>query len=93
VHARGLNSSTVLLLTQFSPPPDLEQQLFDDLLLKRNEHLLKELRERLPHADHFVVPWGAMHMPGIEKEIQKSGFKLIETHDHVSIRFGPRGKK
>src|SRR5205807_10537257 len=46
VHARGLNSGALLLLLQFSPPPDVERQLFADILLKRNEHLLKELRER-----------------------------------------------
>ena len=44
-----------------------------DILLKRNEHLLKELRERLPESDNFIIPWGAVHMPGIAKEIQKSG--------------------
>ncbi|HEX4646215.1 MAG TPA: hypothetical protein VH598_11465, partial [Verrucomicrobiae bacterium] len=87
VHSRGLNSGTLLLLMQFSPPPDVEKQLFADILLKRNEHLLKELRERLPDSDNFIIPWGAVHMPGLAKEIQKSGFHLVETHEYVSIRF------
>lgn len=88
VHSRGFNASTLLLLLQFSPPPDVEQQLFTDILLKRNEHLLKALRERLPESDDFIIPWGAVHMPGLAKEIQKSGFHLVETHEYVSIRFG-----
>jgi hypothetical protein len=88
VHARGLNSGALLLLLQFSPPPDVERQLFADILLKRNEHLLKELRERLPESDNFIIPWGAVHMTGIAKEIQKSGFHLVETREYVSIRFG-----
>lgn len=93
VHSQGLNPNTLILLAQFSPPPDLEQQLFADVLVKRNEHVLKELRERLPDSDNFVIPWGAIHMPGIAKEIQKSGFRLVETHDYVSIRFGSKGNK
>jgi len=93
VHSRGLNSSTLPLLMQYSLPPDVEKQLFVDLLLKRNEHLLKELHARLPESDNFVIPWGAAHMPGIAKDIQKTGFHLIETRDYVSIRFGRKGNK
>lgn len=93
VHAQGLNASTLLPLMQYSPPPDVEQQLLDDILLKRNVHLLQELRERLKESDHFVIPWGAIHMPGISKEIQKSGFHLVETHEYFSIRFGSKGHK
>jgi hypothetical protein len=88
VHARGMNINTLLMLLQFSPPPEAEQQLFADILLKRNEHLLKVLRERLPESDNFIIPWGAVHMPGIAKEIQKAGFHLVETREYVSIRFG-----
>jgi hypothetical protein len=88
VHARGLDINTLLMLLQFSPPPDAEQQLFADILLKRNEHLLQVLRERLPESDDFIIPWGAVHMPGIAKEIQKAGFHLMETREYVSIRFG-----
>jgi hypothetical protein len=90
VQARGLNVGTLLPLLQNSPTPDLEKQLFADILLKRNDHLLQELRERLKQSDHFLIPWGAAHMPGIAEEIQKSGFHLVETRDYVSIRFGSK---
>jgi len=93
VHARGLNASTLSVLLGYSPPPEVEQQLFADLLLKRNAHLLKELNARLPAADDFVIPWGAAHMPGIAEAIEKSGFHLAETRDYVSIRFGPNRHK
>jgi hypothetical protein len=33
------------------------------------------------------VPWGAAHMPGIAREILKSGFHLAETREYVVIRF------
>jgi len=93
VHARGLNAGTLALLVQCNPPPETQEQLFADLLLKRNEHVLKELRLRLPEAEHFVIPWGAAHMAGLSAAIQKSGFRLVETHDYVSIRFGRKGSQ
>jgi len=93
LHTRGLNPDTLSQLVQFHPTPEAQQQLFTDLLLKRNEHVLKELRTRLPDSDNFVIPWGAAHMSGLAKEIQKSGFRLVATHDYVSIRFGHKGNQ
>lgn len=87
VHARGLNPQTVQLLLRFSPEPGFEKPLMDDLLRKRNDHLLAELQKRLPRKDAFVVPWGVAHMPGIAAEIQRSGFRLQETRDYALIRF------
>ena len=87
VHAKGLNPAILMKVIQFSPSPDFEQQLFDDLLRKRNRHLVEELRSRLSQSEKFVVPWGAAHMPEIAREIQKLGFRLEETRDFTAIRF------
>jgi len=88
VHSQGVNPRTLSRLLQFSPTPEVEQQLLEDLLLKRNRHVLHELFARLPEADSFIIPWGAAHMSGLSKEIQKSGFHLVASRDYVSIRFG-----
>jgi len=93
LHTRGLNPDTLSQLLQFHPTPEAQQQLFEDLLLKRNEHLLKELWRRLPDSDNFVLPWGAAHMPGLAAAIQEAGFRLVETHNYVSIRFGHKQNK
>jgi len=87
IHAKGVNAENVLKLLQYSPAPGFEGQLFNDLLRKRNRHLLKELDERLPESKHIIVPWGAAHMPEIAERIQKLGFRLDETHEYVAIRF------
>ena len=75
-------------LMTLSPPPGFEKELFDDLLRKRNRHLLSEMQKRLPETDNIVVPWGAAHMPEIAREIQKDGFLLEESRDYPVIRFG-----
>lgn len=88
IHSRGLTSENLSRLLQFTPPPDFEKQLFDDILIKRNAHLVGEIQAHLPESDSIMIPWGVAHMPGIAKEIQKSGFRLSETHEYMVIRFG-----
>jgi hypothetical protein len=90
IHSKGLNVATLMELTTFSPPPGFEKELFDDLLRKRNRHLLNEVKARLPETDNIVVPWGAAHMPEIAREIQKDGFQLADAKEYTVIRFGTK---
>lgn len=87
LHSRGATAENLSKLLRFTPSPDFERQLFDDILIKRNQHLLGEIQSHLPDSDNIMVPWGVAHMPGIAREIQKSGFHLIETHEYMVIRF------
>jgi hypothetical protein len=93
IHMRGLNAENLLKALQFSPPPHFEAQLFDDLLGKRNRHVVGEIRARLPKSARLIVPWGVAHMPGIEAEIQASGFRLDQTREYTVIRFRFGGNK
>lgn len=88
IHSKGATMENVMKLMQWSPSPDFDKQLFDDILVKRNEHLLQEIQSHLQKSDSLMVPWGVAHMPGIAREIQKSGFHLAETHEYFVIRFG-----
>lgn len=87
IHAKGMDAGNVVKLLQYSPAPGHEEQLFDDLLHKRNRHLLAEIETHLSNAESVIVPWGAAHMPEIAREIQKFGFRLHETREYVAIRF------
>jgi hypothetical protein len=92
IHSKGLNSDTIHNLLQFSPTPHVEEELFDDLLRKRNAHLLGEIQSHLLESENIMVPWGVAHMPGISKEIQKSGFRLDQTQEYMVIRFRGFGR-
>jgi hypothetical protein len=93
VYSRGLNAGNVRELVQYSPPPDFEQNLMEDLLRKRNRRLLEEIQAQLPQSENIIVPWGVAHMPEIAREIQRSGFRLEKTREHVAIRFRSGGNK
>jgi len=92
IHAKGVSAENVIKLLQYSPPPHFEEQLFDDLLRKRNRRVVDEIGDRLSDSENLIVPWGAAHMPGIAREIPKFGFRLKETQEFVAIRFASSGK-
>jgi hypothetical protein len=87
IHAKGVTAENLSTLMRYSPAPDFESQLFDDILIKRNQHLLEEIQLHLKSSDNLMVPWGVAHMPAIAREIQKAGFHLRETREFVVIRF------
>jgi hypothetical protein len=87
IHAQGVNATNAQELLQYSPSPNLQNELFDDLLRKRNQHLFEEIQTNLPQTQYIIVPWGVAHMPGIEKEIEKSGFHLVKFDNYTVIRF------
>lgn len=87
LHAKGVTPETLPILMK-PTPPGLEKQLMDDILTKRNQHLLGVIRERLPTSEQIIVPWGAAHMPELAREIQKLGFRPVDTREFLAIRFG-----
>jgi hypothetical protein len=87
LHARGVKAEALLKVMEYSPPPEFQEQLLNDLLRKRNRRVLEEIQARLSQSDQIIVPWGAAHMPEIAREIQKSGFRLDDTQEYVAIHF------
>ncbi len=92
IHKKGLNTENVLRILQYSPPPNFDRQLLEDLLRKRNRRLLNEVQAQLPEADNLIVPWGVAHMPQIAEELQKAGFHFKELREYQVIRFGSAGR-
>ena len=89
VHGQGVKPGHVQKLLHYRPPPGFERRLIEDLLRKRNRHLLEAIQSRLAETENIIVPWGAAHMPELAREIQKAGFRLDSTQEYVVIRFGP----
>lgn len=56
--------------------------LAEDLITRRNEHLLTRLDEALVEYQRIIVPWGALHLPGIESAIFQRGFERTQEARH-----------
>jgi hypothetical protein len=59
--------------------PEATEAAFRDLIDNRNTHLLGEIRAGLNDYQRIVVPWGALHLPGIEEAILDWGFEQTAT--------------
>ena len=68
--------------------PEKEKAVLDEIVNQRNDVLLRYLDEALVHHDRIVVPWGAMHMPGLEHAVLERGFTLDNQTRRLAIGFG-----
>jgi hypothetical protein len=66
---------------------DLEEVVMNDLINKRNRAVVSYLPKALKKYDTVVIPWGALHMQGIEAMVKKKGFELEKSHSRLSIDF------
>jgi hypothetical protein len=53
--------------------------LWKDILETRNNKVLEGLKQVLPLYEHVAVPWGAAHMPGIERGLLALQARRTET--------------
>jgi hypothetical protein len=68
--------------------PEMYDTIMDDILQRRNQTVIQHLGKALERYDTIVIPWGALHMKGIEEAVRKRGFVLKEERQRVSIDFG-----
>ena len=68
---------TGAMATMSNLPPANLQQLKADILDLRNNKIVAGIAESLRGSNNVLVPWGAAHMPGIERELLK--FQLKKT--------------
>jgi hypothetical protein len=90
LYSKGISLEGIMDVLQASEKPGSDEELMNDLLKKRNAHLLGEIKKRLDESDHLVVPWGAAHIPEIAREIQKDGFQLHGSNNYQVIKFSSR---
>jgi hypothetical protein len=67
--------------------PEKEKIVMGELIDKRNEVLLHYLDEALLYHDTIVIPWGAMHMPGLERAILQKDFLPGESRSRLAVGF------
>ena len=63
------------------------QTILNDILDKRNREVIRYMKKALLKYDTIVIPWGALHMPGIEAAVKDEGFQLEKVTQRRSIDF------
>jgi hypothetical protein len=67
-------------------PEDLKV-FWDEILTKRNAVLMAAFDKLYAKYDVFVLPWGAMHMPELEKAFIERGFRIERAHMLTLARY------
>ena len=76
----------LLLSSKESKPTSGQMSNFAvDVLEKRNQKLLKDLRANENKFEVFYIPWGALHLPEIEREIIKDGYVQVSSKERPVI--------
>jgi len=67
--------------------------LIVDLVQKRNQKVLTELKTNEKDFQEIYIPWGAAHMPEIERHILKDGYKVVNEKLRIVISLEKALKK
>ena len=67
--------------------PNSNDIVMNDLINKRNQNVIAVLHQALDKYDIVVIPWGALHMKGIETALFNAGFILENEQQRLSIDF------
>jgi len=81
--AEDLPTALRLLVRGAREHPELSRAFFTDVVDKRNEHLVGEIERALGEEyERVIVPWGALHLPGIEETVLSWGFAETSRETH-----------
>jgi len=68
------------------PDPDVEI-VMADIVDKRNDKVLSEFDLRQEDYNVIIIPWGALHMPGIEEAITAKGYEFSAEEYRPLIQY------
>jgi hypothetical protein len=66
--------------------------LIEDVIELRNRHLLERIDAALERAPRVIVPWGALHLAGIEAGLLARGFTLAASEPRSFLPYGALGR-
>ena len=67
--------------------PGVVERAADEVIGMRNRHLLGRIDASLEEYRHVVVPWGAAHMPQLERGVLARGFRLSGRQSRAVLSF------
>jgi len=67
--------------------PERIGEIMHEIVEVRNQHVLDQLARSLDSHERFVLPWGALHMPGLEDGVLALGFTPAAMQTRPVISF------
>jgi len=70
------------LYVSYAEEPERWGVVLEDVLTRRNHHLLEALQVALTQYDRVIVPWGALHLPFVQQQVLEMGFGPTTRTQH-----------
>ncbi len=65
----------------------IAKDAMQDILVNRNTHLIGQIEQGLSTHERIVIPWGAMHLAGIEEYLRSKGYAEIGRVEKPAVLF------
>jgi hypothetical protein len=62
------------LYRDFQAHPEQAATINEDIIARRNRNLISWINASRINYQEIIVPWGALHLPGVEKAVEEMGF-------------------
>ena len=87
--SRDLPSALRALVDPASPLGDskIQTQAMQDILYARNQRLVSEIEISLKDYRRVIVPWGALHLPGVESWLREKEFVQSGEIERKAVGF------
>lgn len=83
-------AATMAYMRFVNAQPDQEamlRQLYEDIVVLRNANLIDAIERSLADGYRPVVPWGALHLPEVERHLLDGGFRVAEQRRVTLIAY------
>jgi uncharacterized protein YbaP (TraB family) len=64
-----------------------QHQVIQDILHARNDHLVAEIQASLKAYRRIIIPWGALHLTGIESWLRQNHFVQSGETERKAVGF------
>lgn len=69
---------------------ELEELMVEGLIKKRNAHLMDVFADHHSRYAEVFIPWGAAHLPDLERRLLELGYAPVAEHQRLGIDFWKR---
>jgi len=85
-----LNLESFLSMPGDMTAKELEDLMVEGLVKKRNAHLMEVFAEHERDYAEVFIPWGAAHLPDLERRLTALGYTPVAEHQRLGIDFWKR---
>ena len=86
----NLDLASFLTMPEGMTTEDLEDLIVEGLVKRRNEKVMKVFREHEHYYAEIFIPWGAAHLPDLERRFTALGYKRVDENRRRGIDFWKR---